>query len=312
MPRRLVARLLHTLGLLFVVSLAGFALLRLLPGDFAEVLLMSQMDGTLPGPEAVAKFSAENGLDDPLPVQYLRWLWAVLHADMGASLVTGEPVLEDIGLRIASSSMLALAALFTALALAAPIGVLCALKPGSWFDRFFSGLAVVGMSIPNFWYALLLALLFSLALGWLPSSGHGTLAHMALPIAVIATSVCGVLARYIRGCLLDELTRPYIRTARAKGLSDAKIILFHALPNIAPGVLTLTGLQLAHVFDGMIIVETLFAWPGVGRLLVEALLNRDFPLIQACFLVIALAYIFINLAVDMAISFYDPRVQDVL
>ncbi|MEM1050034.1 MAG: ABC transporter permease [Pseudomonadota bacterium] len=310
MIARIGHRLLQALLLLFLISVVGFLLLRLMPGDFAEVLLLSQMDGTLPDAEAVARFATENGFDDPLPVQYLRWLGDVFQGDFGQSFITGTPVAAELALRLGRSVTLAILSLAVALLIALPIGFFCARHPGGLLDRALSVFSVIGMSIPNFWYALLLALLFSLVLGWLPSSGHATLAHAVLPTLVIATSISGVLARFVRASLLDELSRPYVRTARAKGLGDTRILIAHAAPNILPATLTLTGLQLARVFDGMIVVETLFAWPGIGSLLLESLLNRDYPLIQGCFLIIASGYLLINLTVDYLITLYDPRVTE--
>ena len=305
-------RIVQAIVLMLAISVAGFLLLRLMPGDFAEVLLMSQMDGTLPDQKAVAKFAADNGFNDPLPVQYLRWLSAVMRGDFGQSFVTGEPVVSDLTLRIGRSLVLAVSSLLVALVIALSIGCLCAYGAGRWYDRLFVTLSVAGMSIPNFWYALLLALLFALLLGWLPSSGHGTFSHLILPTLVISTSISGVLARFVRASLLDELSQQYVRTARAKGLGNARILLGHAVPNIVPAALTLTGLQFARVFDGMVIVETLFAWPGIGSLLLESLLNRDYPLIQGCFLVIATGYVLVNLIVDYLITLYDPRVREVV
>lgn len=309
---RFAHRLIQAIFLILAISVAGFLLLRLMPGNFAEVLLMSQMDGTLPNPEVVTRFATENGFNDPLIIQYLRWLGALLGGDLGHSFITGEPVLADLALRISRSLVLALTSLVTALVIALPIGCLCAYGAGRWYDRLFVSLSVIGMSIPNFWYALLLALLFSLTLGWFPSSGHGTLAHMILPTLVISTSISGVIARFVRASLLDELSQQYIRTAKAKGLGRLRILLGHAVPNIVPATLTLTGLQFARVFDGMVVVETLFAWPGVGSLLLESLLNRDYPLIQGCFLVIATGYVVVNLVVDYLITIYDPRVREVV
>lgn len=309
MVRQLGHRLAQSVILLVVISLAGFALLRLLPGDFAEVLLLAQMDGTLPDQQTVDRFAAENGFHDPVPLQYLRWLGNLLTGDLGRSFVTGEPVAADIGLRISRSLLLALLSLAAALVLAIPIGCVCACHAGGLCDRALAAVSVIGLSIPNFWLALLLALLFSLALGWLPSSGHGTLAHAVLPTLVIATSMTGVIARFVRSRLLDEFSQPYIRTARAKGLGTVRILTGHAAPNILPAILTLTGLQFVRAFDGMIIVETIFAWPGIGSLLVESLLNRDYPLIQVSFLVIAAGYVLVNLAIDYLIMLADPRVR---
>lgn len=309
---RIGHRLAQALLLLLLISIVGFLLLRLMPGDFAEVLLLSQMDGTLPDAEAIARFSAANGFDAPLPVQYWRWLVGLLQGDLGQSFITGASVGSELALRLGGSLTLAVLSLAAALLIALPIGFICAYRSGGVFDRTFSALSVIGMSIPNFWYALLLALLFSLVLGWLPSSGHATWAHVVLPTLVIATSVSGVLARFVRASLLDELSRQYVRTARAKGLGRFRILFGHAAPNILPAALTLTGLQFTRVFDGMIVVETLFAWPGIGSLLLESLLNRDYPLIQGCFLIIASGYLLINLTIDYLITLYDPRVRGVV
>lgn len=312
MAGSLARRLVYAAALLLAVSVCGFSLLRLMPGDFAEVLLISQMDGDLPSREALARFSAENGFDDPLPVQYLRWLGGLLRGDLGNSLITGDPVGVEIVLRLGNSLILAVSALLLSLLIAVPIAVLSVRWRNGILDRAAAVLAVLGMSIPNFWYALLLALLFSLTLGWLPSSGYGTWQHAVLPTIVIGTSVCGVSTRYVRSLLLDELGRPYMRTAASKGVAPMPALVRHAGPNVLPAILTLAGLQFARIFDGVIIVETLFAWPGIGRLLVESLLNRDFPLIQACFLVIAAAYVLTNLLVDLLIAAVDPRVREVV
>lgn len=312
MASRVTARITHALILLFVVSVVGFVLLRLMPGDFAEILLMAQMDGTLPNANQVALFANQNGLNDPLPQQYLRWLLALLQGDLGKSFITNEPIINDITLRLGQSLLLAVLSLIVALMIAVPLGILCARYPGSRIDRVAGMISVIGMSIPNFWYSLLLALLFSLVLGWLPTGGHGTWAHAVLPTMVISTSIAGVLSRYVRGSLLEELSKPYIRTAKAKGASRLRAVLCHAAPNIAPGVLTFSGMQFARIFDGMIIVETLFAWPGLGRFLVESLLNRDYPAIQACFLLIATAYILVNLIIDLCIALYDPRSREIV
>lgn len=312
MANRLIVRAAHAGVLLLVLSLASFVLLHLMPGDFAEVLLMSQMDGHVPSAEALAKFSAQHGFDRPMPVQYLAWLRGLLSGDLGSSLVTGEPVASEVVLRLVNSLKLAVAAIVLSVAIAVPLALAAARYPNGVIDRIGVALSVVAMSIPNFWYALLLALLFSLVLGWLPSSGYGTIWHMVLPLLVIGTSVAGVTTRYIRSLLLDEAGRPYMRTAAAKGVAPLAALTRHAWPNAFPAVLTLIGLQFARVFDGMIVVETLFGWPGIGRLLVESLMARDFPVIQACFLVIGAAYVLIHLGVDMVIAFIDPRGQEAI
>lgn len=309
---RLGSRFVHSAILLFCISILGFALLRMLPGDYAEIILLSQMDGTLPDAAQVQRFAADNGLNDPLPAQYVRWLWDFIQGDWGRSLVTGGAVSGEIALRVQKSLILAVASVGVAMLLALPAGVLCALYPGGKVDRLCSLLSVLGMSVPNFWLALLLTLFFSLTLGWLPTSGHQTVAHAVLPTLVIATSMMGVLTRFIRNSLLDEFGENYIRTAKAKGAARFRILTGHIRPNIIPGFLTLTGMQFARVFDGMIVVETLFGWPGLGRLLVESLLSRDYLLIQACLLVIAVGYVLINLLVDTAIAVYDPRARGII
>nr|WP_319391183.1 ABC transporter permease [uncultured Cohaesibacter sp.] len=309
MAIQLFQRLVQAAILLFLISIVGFALLRLLPGDFAEVLLLAQMDGTLPDPATVAQFAQDNGFNDPMPLQYWHWLTDALGGDLGQSFITGEAVSSDMALRISRSLFLGVTSLATALMLAVPIGFFCATHTGGVIDRALTALSVVGMSIPNFWLALLMALFFSLFLDLLPSSGHGTLAHVVLPALVIATSVTGVIARFVRARLLDELSQDYVRTANAKGMGRLRILLSHVVPNILPSTLTLTGLQFARIFDGMIVVETIFAWPGIGSLLVESLFNRDYPLIQMCFLVIASGYVVINLVVDYLITLIDPRVR---
>lgn len=309
MAAQLFRRLSHAAILLVALSVVSFSLLRLMPGNFAEVLLMAQMDGHVPSAEALAKFSATHGFDRSMPVQYLSWLGGVFRGDLGNSLVTGEPVAGEVLMRLGNSLQLAIAAIALSLAVSVPLALAAARFPNGLIDRLGMALSVVAMSIPSFWYALLLALFFSLFLRWLPSSGHGTWLHMVLPVLVIGTSTAGITSRYIRSLLLDEADRPYMRTAKAKGVAPLAALTTHAWPNAFPAVLTLVGLQFARIFDGMIVVETLFAWPGIGRLLVESLLARDFPVIQACFLVIGVAYVFIHLMVDVTIALFDPRVQ---
>jgi len=296
-------------ALLAFLSIVSFALLRLMPGDFAEVLLMSQMDGHIPSAEALARFEADNGFDQPMPLQYLHWLRGVFSGDLGNSLVTGEPVAGEIMLRLGYSLLLSVTAMALSLVIAVPIALAAALRPNGLFDRVSAALSVAAMSIPNFWYGLLLALFFTLTLGWLPSSGHQTWWHLVLPSLVIGTSIAGVSTRFFRSLLLDEAGRPYMRTARAKGVGRLPALVAHAGPNVLPAALTLIGLQFARIFDGAIVVEVLFAWPGIGRLLVEALMARDFAIIQACFLVIGTAYVLTNLLVDLVISRIDPRLQ---
>ncbi|WP_029010978.1 ABC transporter permease [Azospirillum halopraeferens] len=309
MAAALLHRVLYATALLLAVSMAGFALLRLMPGDAGEVLLIHQMAGELPGPEALARFKREHGLDDPLPLQYLRWLGAVLGGDLGRSFQTGDPVAQEVGMRLVNSVLLGAAAMALACAVAFPAGIAAALWRGGPVDRAVSALAVLGMAVPNFWYALLAVLLFSLTLGWLPSSGYGTWAHVVLPALVVGTSLSGVIARFVRSTCAEELPRAYVRTGRAKGVGEVPLMLRHVLPNTMVPVLALLGLQAARVFDGIVVVETVFAWPGLGRLLVDAILSRDFPVIQGCLLVLGVVYAGLHLAVDVAAMLVDPRIR---
>lgn len=307
MIRSLGWRLASALALLVGLSVFGFALLALLPGDYAEVVLVHQMDGDIPSPDALAAFKADNALDRPLPAQYLAWLSRAAGGDLGVSFATGDPVLEEVALRLEATFRLVGLAFALTLLLGLPLGVWAAVRQGSLLDRVVMAGAVLGMSVPNFWQALLFVLLFSLTLGWLPSSGYGGLSHAILPALVIATASMGLTARYVRASLIDALAAPHVRTALAKGLSPLSVVLGHALPAALPGILTLLGLQAARMFDGAIVVETIFAWPGLGRLFVEAILSRDYPVIQATILVIGAAYVLVHLAVDCALALIDPR-----
>lgn len=301
-------RLLYGGGLMLGVSLAAFLSLRALPGDFAEVLLTHQMDGEIPSAAALDRFRAENGFDAPILLQYLRWLGDALTGDLGVSFRSGDPVAEE--LRLAVTATLWLTGVTVTLVLfAIPLGVIAALTAGGWIDRLVSGLAVLGMAIPNFWQALLCMLFFGLMLGWVPTSGYGTWRHVVLPALVVATSSMGVVARIVRSALVEQRQALYARTARSKGAGPGRILADHCSVNVAAPVLTVLGLQAARIFDGAIVVETVFGWPGLGRALAEAVLNRDFPMIQGTILVIGVAYVGVNLLVDIAIALIDPRAR---
>ena len=301
-------RLLYSACLMAGVSLAAFLMLRALPGDFAEVLLIHQMDGEIPSAAALSRFRAENGFDAPILLQYVRWLTDAIAGDLGRSFRSGDPVIDELRLAVSATLWLTGVA-FAVVLLAIPMGVVAALNAGGWIDRLVTGLAVLGMAIPNFWHALLFMLLFGLTLGWLPSSGYGTWGHVILPALVVATSSLGVVARIVRSALIQQRQAPYVRTARSKGAGPIRILKNHCSANAAAPVLTVLGLQAARIFDGAIVVETVFGWPGLGRALAEAVLNRDFPMMQGAILAIGLAYVGINLLVDVAIALIDPRAR---
>ena len=303
-------RLIQSCLLLMLLSMFSFSLLHIMPGDFAELLLIEQMGGELPDPESLRRFKDENGFDDPLVTQYGRWLGGAVRGDLGTSFQSGGDVWGELQLRLANSLLLTGASIAISLFVAVPLGIAAAARPGSLFDRAAMMLAVFGMAVPNFWYSLLMVLMFSLTLGWLPVSGYGHWTHLVLPALVIGTSLSGVTARFIRSCFLDVLSSDFIRTARAKGLRETRVLLRHTLPNALVPIMTLLGMQVGKMFDSVVVVETIFAWPGVGRLLVEAILGRDFPVIQACVLVVGGAYIGINLIVDMLVMTVDPRIRE--
>ena len=303
-------RLSQSLILLILLSMFSFSLLHIMPGDFAELLLIEQMGGELPDADSLQRFKEQNGFRDPLPEQYGRWLSDAIEGDLGTSFQSGGSVWGELKLRLGNSVLLAGASIAVSLLVAVPLGIGAAARPGSLFDRAAMMLAVVGMAVPNFWYSLLMVLLFSLTLGWLPVSGYGDWTHLVLPALVIGTSLSGVTARFIRSCFLDVLSADFIRTARSKGLREPRVLLRHTLPNALVPIVTLLGMQVGKMFDSVVVVETVFAWPGVGRLLVEAILGRDFPVIQACVLVVGAAYIAVNLIVDMLVMAIDPRIRE--
>jgi ABC-type dipeptide/oligopeptide/nickel transport system permease component len=286
--------------------------LHILPGDFAEVLLMQQMDGDIPEPEALEKFKSQNGFDEMLPVQYLYWLKNAAGGDLGISFQSDDPVIEELTVRLPNTLQLAMTSILVSLVIALPLGIAAAFWSGTLIDKIIMAFAVVGLATPNFWLALLGMLLFSLVLGWLPVSGFGTWAHLVLPSLVIGSSLAGVTARLVRSAMLEVLSQPFIRTAYAKGLSQQRVLIVHALPNILVSTVTLVGLQLAKMFDSLVVVETVFGWPGIGRLFVESILGRDFPVIQGCVLVIGLVYLVLNLFIDLCVQRIDPRIQEVL
>lgn len=302
-------RLLTALGLLFSLSVAGFLLVHWMPGDVAAQLASERFDGAMPSEELIAAYRAKHGLDDPLPQQYLRWLAQVARLDFGVSLQSGNPVAEEVTQRLWHSLILGAASMAVALSVAIPLGIAAATAPASAFDQAAMTFAVIGMSIPNFWLALLMIQLFALWLGLLPVSGHGEWRHLVLPALVVGLSVAGLTARFVRSCMVDVQRADFMRTAHAKGLGSRHILLRHALPNALVPIVTLIGLQTARMFDSIIVVETIFGWPGLGRLLTEAVLGRDFPVLQACILAIGVVYVLINLVVDLCVAAIDPRVS---
>jgi len=298
-------RLLGAIPVLWGVATLVFVVLRLLPGDPAEVML-SEAGGSA---AAIAELRDELGLDDSLLLQYGRYMLNLLRGDLGTSLFSRRPVLSLIAEQLPSTLELALAAMFVALVLGIGLGVPAAVKQGTWWDRLAMALAVGGVSLPIFWTALLLIWLVSLRLGWLPATGAGGPSHLVLPALVLGFASAGAIARLVRASLLEVLSQDYINTARAKGLGEGLVLLRHALKNALIPVITIAGLQFGFLLGGAVVTETIFARPGIGRLLVSAIQWKDLPLVQGIALLAAVAYTLVNLAVDLGYGLLDPRIR---
>ncbi len=281
-----------------------FLLLHLVPGDPVDAML-----GESARPADRAELRRALGLDRPLMTQYAAYLSGLARLDLGRSFQDQRPVTEVLAERLPATLELAGAALLLALILAIPLGVLAARFRGRPVDSAAMGFSLIGISIPNFWLGPLLILVFSLQLGWTPVSGRDGPLSLVLPAITLGTALAAILARMVRASVLEVLGEDYIRTARAKGLGEMAVLYRHALRNAWLPVLTLIGLQLGALLGGAVITETVFAWPGVGSLLIEAIRARDYPLVQGCVLLISLTYVVVNTATDMVYAWIDPRIR---
>lgn len=287
------------------VSVVVFSIIHLLPGDPVLAIL----SGANATPEQERELRAQLRLDDPLVVQYARFLGRALAGDFGRSIFTGRPVIEEIADQLPATLELAGTALLIAAGLGLGLGLLAAVFHNSWIDRAAMLVALGGVSMPSFWLGLLLIFVFSLQLGWFPATGQGGPGRLVLPAATIGLNYSAVVARLVRSSLLEVLAHPYVTTARAKGLGEWVVTLKHALANALIPVTTILGVQLGNLLAGTIIVETVFARRGMGRLAVTAVLDKDYPLIQGVVLVSALGYVLVNLVVDLSYSVLDPRIR---
>jgi ABC-type dipeptide/oligopeptide/nickel transport system permease component len=267
------------------------------------------MLGETAAEEDVEALRRRLGLDRPLLEQYGLFLSGLVQGDLGTSLRTEEPVARAILTRVPATLELAAAAMLVALAVALPLGIAAAVGRGTFVDHLATTLALTGISVPNFWLGPLLAIVFAVELGWLPVSGRGTPAHLVLPAMSLGAALAAILARMTRASLLEELREPYVLAARARGASRTRAILRHAFRNSLIPVVTLVGLQFGAVLTGAVITETIFAWPGIGRLLIESIGFRDYPLVQGCILFIAVTYVGMNLLTDLVYGVLDPRIR---
>jgi peptide/nickel transport system permease protein len=304
MLRYLVRRLLLTVPVLLGVATLVFALIHLVPGDPAQAML-----GDGASQEEVERLRVNLGLNKPLLEQYSSFLGGALRGDLGTSFRYNTPVTTQILEKLPNTVRLAVAAMLAAMVFAIPLGILAAVYRGTVIDHVAMTLALVGISMPNFWLGPLLAILFAVYLGWLPVSGTGTIWHLVLPAITLGAALSAILARMTRASLLEELRELYVLAARARGLSGARAVLRHAFRNSLIPIVTIIGLQFGAVLTGTIITETIFAWPGIGRLLIQAINFRDYPLIQGCILFISITYVAMNLLTDLTYGFLDPRIR---
>jgi ABC-type dipeptide/oligopeptide/nickel transport system permease component len=293
-----------TVPVLLGVATLVFSLIHLVPGDPAQAMLGESASGA-----EVSELRARLGLDEPLLTQYGHFLGGLAHADLGRSFRYNTPVEREIAQRLSNTAVLAAAAMTVALVIALPLGILGALFRGRAIDQAAMTMSLAGISMPNFWLGPLLAIVFAVKLGWLPVSGTGSWLNLVLPAATLGAALAAILARMTRASLIDELRELYVLAARARGLSEFRAVVVHALRNSLIPVVTIVGLQFGSVLTGTIITETIFAWPGVGRLLIQAISFRDYPLVQGCILFIAVTYVAMNLMVDLLYGWLDPRIR---
>jgi len=304
MARHLLHRFLLALPALWLVVTMVFLLIHIVPGDPVQQMLG---EGAAPGQAEQLRHAL--GLDQPLLTQYRQYLAQILHGNLGQSFKFQAPVRGIILERYPATLELAFLALLVCTLMAIPAGVIAAHRRGSTMDRSIGVFSLVGLAIPNFALGPLLITLFSIKLGWLPVSGRGTALNFILPAATLGAALAAILTRMVRGAMLEELSSDYVRTARAKGLTTRAVLVHHALRNALIPIITIIGLQFGTLLAGTIVTETIFSWPGIGRLTVMAISSRDYPLLQGCILVIAFSYVLVNLLTDVIYSLIDPRVR---
>ncbi len=313
MGQYIVRRLIHAAFIVWGCATLVFFLLRLIPGD--PVL---QMLGPEYTPEAAAAIRSKLGFDEPLPVQYVKWFGNILRGDLGDSIATGETVMEAIKTGLPKTLSIAFVSFVIGILIALPTGVIAALKRNTPIDYVVSLLAFVGVSMPSFWFGIVLILVFAVQIGWLPATGYAEigddgvwewLKHLLLPGIAIGTGYAAILMRFVRAGLLEVLGADYVRTARAKGLRERLVIVRHALRNALIPVVTIAGIQLAQLLGGLVITETIFSIRGLGRILVGAIFDKDYPIVQGVILLIAVIFVLANLLVDIVYTFLDPRIR---
>ena len=303
MGKYILRRLVMSVPVMIGVSIVAFLIMHLTPGDPA--LLLAGPDATI---EDVQLIRDRFGLDEPLPVQYVQFVKGVFDGSL-ESMKYEVPAIGLIASRLKNTAVLAGAAMLLAVALGVLAGILSAVRRYSWIDYLSTSLALIGVSMPAFWLAIMLVMLFAVELGWLPAAGMGGVRHIVLPAVVLGTGSAGIIARMTRSTMMDVLRQDYVTTARAKGLTERVVVYLHALRNAMIPTVTVIGMQIGSLLTGAVLTESVFAWPGVGRLLVDSSLGRDYPVVQATLLVVAFIYVGANLLVDILYAFLDPRIR---
>lgn len=304
MLRILVSRLLSTFIVVIGVACLVFLLIHLVPGDPVDMMLGE--NAQMADRESLREVL---GLNQPVGTQLLLYFSHLFQGDLGLSLHSREPVADMLLERIPATLELAVVSLLISCLIAFPLGIVAALNKGRAWDRTAMGVSLLGVSVPNFLLGPVLILVFSIYLGWLPVSGRSGVESMILPATTLGTALAAVLSRMIRSTLLEVLSEDYIRTARAKGASEIQVVIRHALPNAMLPIITLLGLQLGVLLGGAVITETVFSWPGIGKLTIDAIMQRDYPVVQACVLLISLTYVVVNMLTDMLYAWVDPRIR---
>ena len=307
MSQYLIRRLVFAIPVLLGVSIAVFLMLHLIPGDPALAMLRGQPSVTQ---DDVERLRVQMGLNDPLPVQYLKWIGNVLQGDFGDSIQAHRPVLTMISEQAGATIQLALVAMVLAIVIGVVLGTISALRRNSWVDTLCSLVALFGVSMPSFWFGLILIYVFSLRLGWFPVTGEGGWKRLVLPALALSLDFSAIIARLIRSSLIEVLQQDYIRTARAKGLHEPLVVARHALRNALMAVITIIGLQLGTLLGGAVVIETVFARQGIGRLAITGILGKDFPLVQGIVILAASVYVVINLIIDLSYGLLDPRIKN--
>jgi ABC-type dipeptide/oligopeptide/nickel transport system permease component len=304
MLRYVLRRILMTIPTILIASAIVFLMLRFIPGDPAML-----MAGEDPKPEVIQALRRQWGLEEPLPVQYLMFIRNIVEGNLGISIRSGLPVLYEISLRLPHTMILSLVAMVLSTALGILVGIVSSTRPYSLVDNVSMFFALLGVSAPAFWTGLMLMWVFAVRLGWLPAVGVGTPAHLVLPSIALTGFTTPVLARQTRSSMLEVLRQDYIRTARSKGLSERAIVYGHAVRNALIPVITVAGISFGRLLGGSIVTETVFAYPGIGKMLIDGIFARDYPMIQGAVLVYALIFMFLNLLVDMMYAYVDPRIH---